>query len=217
MIVAKDSAVTLVGGGELGPDDLTTALRVAPRLIAADGGGQRVLAAGLSPEAVIGDLDSLSQPARAAFGDILIAVQEQDTTDFEKCLMRIDAPLVVAIGFLGGRLDHTLAVLNVLARHDRFPVVLLGPEDCAVCVPAGGLSLRVPPRTRVSLMPLGPVNCTARGLRWPLEGARLAPEGAVSISNEAGDAGVVDLQAEGPLLAVLPRSAVVAVLEALAR
>ena len=46
------SGVTLLGGGAIGPDDLATALSVAPRLVAADGGASAALAAGHMPEAV---------------------------------------------------------------------------------------------------------------------------------------------------------------------
>jgi thiamine pyrophosphokinase len=42
---------------------------------------------------------------------------EQDTTDFEKCLYSVAAPLLLGVGFLGGRADHHLAAMNVLVRY----------------------------------------------------------------------------------------------------
>jgi len=180
------------------------ALSLAPSLVAADGGADVVLAAGLRPDAVIGDMDSLSAKARAAFHDVLHPVAEQTTTDFEKCLLRIDAELVVALGVTGGRLDHTLAALNTMARFAKRRIIALGGVDCAALVPKGGLRLDLAPGTRLSLMPLGRVACTARGLRWPLEAAEMAPDGAVSISNEVGPTGRVEVEAEGPLLVTLP-------------
>ena len=58
--------VTLVGGGDPRPEGIEEALKYAPTLIAADGGADRALALGFRPEAVIGDLDSLSPAARDA-------------------------------------------------------------------------------------------------------------------------------------------------------
>ncbi len=202
-VESKDMA-TLVGGGKLRPGAVQEALSLAPQLFAADGGADAILALGLTPRAVIGDMDSISEQARAAFGPVLVTVAEQDTTDFEKCLLRIDAPVVIAVGFTGGRLDHQFAVMNALARHSHRYVVLLGSEDCAMVVPAGGIGVALSAGTRVSLLPLAAAECSATGLRWPVDGCRLAPDGLVSVSNEA--TGPVSVSASGPVLISLPRS-----------
>ena len=57
---------TLVGGAPVTIRTLEEALRHAPRLIAVDGGADAALAAGMIPETVIGDLDSISDAARSA-------------------------------------------------------------------------------------------------------------------------------------------------------
>ena len=54
-IVQSLQGVTLAGGGPFGKLALKRALRLAPRLVAADGGADRLLQLGHSPEAVIGD------------------------------------------------------------------------------------------------------------------------------------------------------------------
>ena len=58
--------VTLIGGGEVGPQALAAALALAPVVAAADSGADAALAHGLLPRAVIGDLDSLSDDARGS-------------------------------------------------------------------------------------------------------------------------------------------------------
>ena len=175
---------------------------MAPVLVAADGGANRALDAGLRPNAVIGDLDSISDRARAAFAEVLHHIAEQETTDFEKALSRIAAPAVIALGFTGARLDHTLAVFNVLARRMDRRVILLGPEDVAFLLPAEG-RLDLPAGTRLSLMPLGPSRVETRGLRWDADGRRFDPAGHTSPSNEVVS-GPVSFRAEGPVLAILP-------------
>lgn len=198
----SDSAVTLVGGAAIAPRSLDAALALAPDLVAADGGADACLARGLAPLAVIGDMDSISAAAARAFAGRLHPVPEQETTDFDKALSRIEAPLVLALGFSGGRLDHELAALQGLVRHADRPCLLLGPESLALhCPPA--LDLPLDPGTTVSLFPFAPLRVASEGLRWPTGGIDFAPATRAGTSNEA--TGPVRLRPEGRgMLVILP-------------
>lgn len=203
-VVTSGRGVTLIGGGAVTADDLTLALELAPTLVAADGGADCALSLGQTPDAVIGDLDSISDDARGVIpADRIHHVAEQDSTDFEKCLTRIDAPFVVAVGFAGRRLDHTLAALNVLVRTVHPPCFLLAADDVAF-VPPAQLSLDMPPGTRLSLFPMGRVNGKSQGLRWPIKGLEFAPAGRIGTSNET--TGPVELSLNGPVILMLPRA-----------
>lgn len=215
-IVTTEGGVTLIGGGAVGRGELALALSLAPTLVAADGGADAALAEGQVPVAVIGDLDSISDAARAAIpGDALHRVAEQDSTDFQKCLTRISARFVIAVGFAGRRLDHTLAALTVMARlPGRPPVLMIAAEDVVfVCPPRLTLSLAA--GTRVSLWPIGRAQGTSAGLRWPIDGIDFAPDGRVGTSNEA--VGTVTLTMDGSMLVLLPRDQTRAALAALLR
>ncbi|MRX50796.1 thiamine diphosphokinase [Paracoccus sp. S-4012] len=202
-LVATGGGVTLIGGGEVEPADIDGAVALAPLVVAADSGADRALAHGLMPAAVIGDFDSISDAARAVIpAERLHPVPEQDSTDFEKCLTRISARFVLALGFTGARLDHTLAAVSVLARVPAPPVLLIGPADVAFLAPPR-LHLPLDPGTRVSLWPLGPALGTSLGLRWPIDGIDFAPAGAIGTSNEA--TGPVTLALDGRMLVLLPR------------
>ena len=110
--------VTLVGGGSVAPADLAAALAIAPEAVAADGGGDHALPDGHAFRVVIGDMDSLSGAERLrAAGVPIHEVEEQDSTDLEKCLYSVEAPLFVGLGFLGGRIDHHLAAMNALVKN----------------------------------------------------------------------------------------------------
>ncbi|WBU65401.1 thiamine diphosphokinase [Paracoccus aerodenitrificans] len=204
---------TLIGGGKVTSDDLETALARAPVLVAADGGADAAIALGRVPDLAIGDFDSISEPARAALGPSrLLHIAEQDSTDFAKALGHIKARFVLAIGFSGRRLDHTLAALNVMIRHREPPCLMLAAEDIAFLTPPE-LSLPLSPGTRVSLFPLGPSRGRSQGLRWPIDGLEFSPGGRVGTSNEA--TGPVHLTMEGPMLTMLPREALDLALAAL--
>ena len=208
-LLVHDGPVALVGAGP--PDGLEAALSRAGRVVAADGGAAASLAAGRVPDAVIGDLDSLDAASRAAIpAERIHRMGGQDDTDFEKCLKRIRAPLVLAAGFLGGRADHALAALGALPRFPR--CVLVGAEDCVRALPEGETRLDLPPGGRVSLFPLVPVTGRSEGLEWPIDGLALSPTGRVGTSNRA--TGPVRLAMHGPgCLLILPAEALDAMIQ----
>ena len=197
--------VTLVGGGPVAPAELAAALALAPEALAADGGGDHPLPEGWAFRAVIGDMDSLAGADRLrAAGVPIHDVSEQDTTDLEKCLYSVEAPLFIGLGFLGGRIDHHLAAMNALVQYPGKPVVLIGGEDlCFLCPPRFAMDLAA--GTRVSLFPMGPVTGLAsEGLRWPVEGLAFRPDGRIGASN-AAMGGRVLLGFDAPrMLVILP-------------
>ena len=216
MILQADCGVTLMGGGAGTPAQLRRALVRAPRLVAVDGGADRALAMGHRPELVVGDLDSLSPAGRAALGpDRIRHIPEQDTTDFDKALRSIAAPFVLAVGFMGARVDHTLGAFNVLARHPGRACVLLGARDVCFLAPRA-VTLRLAPGTRLSLFPMGPVRGQSAGLHWPLDGIDFAPGGMTGLSNRVSDPEVRLAFSAPRMLVLLPAGALDAALAALA-
>ena len=196
--------VTLVGGGPVAPAELAAALALAPEAVAADGGGDHALPAGHAFRAVIGDMDSLRGAERLRGAGVPIhAVDEQESTDLEKCLYSVAAPLFVGLGFLGGRIDHHLAAMNALAKNPEQRVVLIGGEDlCFLCPRVFAIDLAA--GARVSLFPMAPVRGLEwEGLRWPLRGS-FRPDGRIGTSNIALG-GRVRMAFDAPrMLAILP-------------
>lgn len=213
VIVQSRAGVTLVGSGRFGAVALARARAMAPGLVAADGGADRLLALDARPDAVIGDLDSISPAARKAFAVVLHEVPEQESTDFEKALRAIEAPFVLGLGFTGGRLDHGLAVLNALVRHPARRCVILGGGEAIFAAPPE-LALDLPAGTRLSLFPLAEVTGRSSGLRWPIAGLSFAPGGRIGTSNAVE--GPVRLEFDAPgMLVIVPARFVERVIGAL--
>ena len=211
VIVQSTAGVTLAGGGRFSAGLLAEARALAPRVVAADGGADRLLAHGVEPEAVMGDLDSISEAARVRLGHRVHAIPEQVTTDFDKALRSIAAPFILAVGFAGQRLDHALAVLTSLLAHPMQRCLVLSPTDVVFLCPPR-IEMRLKPGMRLSLYPLGEVHCQSEGLKWPTEGLDFAPWGMIGTSNEVA-APVVRLAVDQPrMLVILPRPATRAVL-----
>ena len=162
--------------------------------------------AGILPVAVIGDFDSISAEARRAVpADRLHPIAEQDSTDFEKCLARIAAPMVIGVGFGGGRLDHQLAALHGLARFAAQPCVLLGRRDLVFLAPPE-LRLDLAKGMRFSLFPMAEVRARSNGLRWALDGIGFAPGARIGTSNQVS--GPVRIACDRPaMLIILPAAA----------
>ncbi|MGI3187381.1 thiamine diphosphokinase [Nioella aestuarii] len=207
--------MTILGGGDVNPDDLADSLRKAPALVAADGGADRALDLGFTPDLVVGDLDSLSATARASIpADRLIRVAEQESTDFEKALSRIEAPGVLALGMTGRRTDHELAAWHVLMRC-RWPRCIVVAEEDIVFLCPPVLRLFLPVGTRLSLFPMAKVSGISRGLHWPIDGIAFAPGRTIGTSNRVATE-EVRIELDHPaMLVILPKEHLPAAVSAL--
>ncbi|NBZ89451.1 thiamine diphosphokinase [Stagnihabitans tardus] len=213
VIVQSTDGVTLAGGSAFSARLLAEARELAPRVVAADGGADRLLAHGVEPEAVMGDLDSISDGARLRLADRVHHIAEQVTTDFDKALRSIAAPFVVAVGFAGQRLDHGLAVLTSLLAHPEKRCLVMSATDVVFLCPPR-LELALTPGSRFSLYPLGEVRCRSEGLRWPTAGLDFSPWGRVGTSNEVAAPRVRLEVDQARMLVILPRRAAGAVARA---
>ncbi|MEJ6394304.1 thiamine diphosphokinase [Gymnodinialimonas sp. 2305UL16-5] len=206
-----------VGGAPVAESSYFSANARCSALVGADGGGDTILAQGQIPDLVVGDMDSLTAQAREVIPpDRLHPIAEQDSTDFEKVLRVTEAPLVLAVGFTGGRLDHGLAALHALIRFCDRAVILLGGEDLIFHTPRH-IDLILPPDSRLSLFPLGPVRVRGTGVKWPKAGLDIVmdPMTKIGTSNEVTK-GQVALATDRPgLLTILPATSLDAAIGAL--
>jgi len=205
MIVDEKCPITLVGGADVTKATLDRARGLAPVVVAADGGADAALINQAVPQAVIGDFDSLSDWARGQVPPgALHPIPDQDSTDFDKCLRNIRAPLIIGVGFSGARLDHQLAAYNTLVRHPHRRCILLGTEELVFLAPPA-VRLDVPEGCEVSLFPFGAVEGVSDGLKYPIAGLNFAPDGRVGTSTHAS--GPVNLSVTAPkMLVILPQA-----------
>ncbi len=183
-----ETPVLLVGGGPVDPAMLAAARARTGAIVAADQGADRLARLGAVPDAILGDLDSLADPAGwRARGVAVRRIAEQDTTDFEKCLYATEAPHYLALGFTGGRMDHTLAVFHAMLRRPEKPVVLIGEVEAMALLPPGrALRVAVGEGARVSIFPLAECRgIVSEGLAWPVAGLAMAPGRQIGTSNRA--------------------------------
>ena len=200
----------IVGAGE--PSSPST---LPPRgetlVIAADGGYPLAVRLFGTPDLAVGDFDSLGYLPEGV--KTVTHPSEKDDTD-----MALAAELAIAngaeelilLGALGGRLDHTVANLQLLASLAARGVrtTLVGADGVAVTALVGGECARFPATAHgtLSVFAFGgdAAGVTLTGLKYPLDKATLTPRFPLGVSNElVGGEAAVSLQS-GTLLLFYP-------------
>lgn len=176
----------LIVGGSPDADALLVATLAASidRVVAADGGASLCDAAGVVPDAIVGDMDSVTRELldslSAEGANVARSNADKDVTDLSLAVdhaRSLGATEVLFTGILGGRLDHTLAALDVVMRScDLIPSIrekgqrgwaisARGPRE-RLQLSGKGATVSVfawHPRTRVVTV----------GLKWGLDGEKL--------------------------------------------
>ncbi len=184
-------------------------------VVGADGGLDRAATLGVGVDVLVGALDSVSPAAlaRAEASGVRIVRHPvaKDATDLELALdeaVSLGARRALVVASAGGRLDHLLASLLLLAS-DRYASIdvdaLLG--DALVHVVRGERTLAGRVGELLTLVPLGgpAVGVATSGLEYPLAGETLQPGSTRGVSNvfTASEARVS--VRDGVLLAIRPR------------
>lgn len=177
------------GAGAYGTQRPEAAALSGALAIAADGGYAQMERWGIEPHLVVGDFDSLGRipqgvevvrhPVMKDDTDMMLAVEEGLARGCGRFLI---------YGGLGGRLDHALANLHILAMlaRRRCPAFLLG-ADCAITAVCGGTLAFAPGhKGTISIFAWGGAakGISLTGLLYPLEDAELSPERPLGVSNE---------------------------------
>ena len=189
--------IAFIGGEGPGRRFLREIARGADLLVAADSGLVLCEDAGLTPDWILGDMDSLDDPLRLEKypqGKILRFLADKDFTDTELALhflhneKRCDEVWFAGGG--GGRLDHLFAIRSIFDR-DRPPDRWFPGNEEIRCLQEGrALGAALPPGSIVSVFPLGsgPWAAESTGLKWPIN----------DLVWERGSAWISNIATEGP-------------------
>lgn len=142
---------------------------------------------GIVPDAVVGDLDSVSGEALASGLDIY-KFDDPNTTDCDKLLAWVEAQghfQIDLIGVEGDRLDHVLATLGSCAKS-RLKIRLVLRTGLGYVLRSGSHRLETTTGDRISLLPIvESTGVSASNVQWPFDQAVMSLTGFVSVSNVA--------------------------------
>ena len=159
-------------------------------VIAVDGGYAHLQSVGCTPDIALGDFDSLGyvpkglkveqHPTHKDKSDLELAFDYVSEHGFSK---------VVAYGARGGRLDHTMANLQICARFaEKGMDVELVDLDSVVSILVGPGTLKLPARKTGVVSVFSAVDLShgvsERGLVYPLDNASLPNRTTLGLSNE---------------------------------
>jgi thiamine pyrophosphokinase len=191
-------------------------------IIAADSGLHAAERAGVVPDLIIGDMDSIGDPAilaRYPPESVRRWPRDKDYTDTElaMAIMRERGIAdIVLVGGCGGRLDHLFAI-KALFDGECFPSLWIGEESVVIAVGDGASSCGVRVSSigsedPVSVFPVGehPQACASDGFHWPVDGLGWN-EGRYSLSNRCPAGSFEFFCTEGRFILVVPLSASVSI------
>jgi thiamine pyrophosphokinase len=192
--------IAFIGGEGPNPvfaaETVKQARKAGPVLIAAaDSGLIPAEAAGLSPDWIIGDMDSLAEKDAQSRLEkypperVRSYPRDKDYTDTELVLALLEeqgCEETWLVGGGGGRLDHLLAIRSLFERPRCPARWITSREDVHILTGPQSFAAKLKPGAMVSLLPLGegPWDAESKGLKWPVAGLPWS-RGFIAISNLA--------------------------------
>jgi len=189
--------IMILLGGSPPPEERVRAEAARSRaLVCANGGYKVAMSAGLSPDLVVGDLDSLPSWAQEKLPEGAVHRDpNQDDNDLEKAVRQAfrrwgpEAELVLlGAGADHGRVDHAIANLGVLVAEPHRRIQQVEGAGRLVELRSGKLAIEDAVGVAVSVLPwsLHGAVISEVGLHFPLD-EELLKLGGRGLSNEVGD------------------------------
>lgn len=206
----------IIANGKLNHSaDLVALLNQADFLIAVDGGANHCASLGITPDILLGDLDSITPAILEELENKEVPIHRhptrKDATDLELAVdLAIDkgATTVWLAGVLGGRWDMSIANI-MLAASDKYTdqEMFLLDKDCSMQIlhPGKIYTINGVPQQRVSFLPLKNEVCdvTLRGFEYPLTLHTMPFGSTLGVSNIIKNPQATVKHSKGVLLCIL--------------
>lgn len=180
-------------------------------IVCADGGANIAMKLGLTPNVIIGDLDSIHPKTLRYFRNVKIKkLPNQNSTDLEKAFayaIRNQYNDIVVLGVTGGRIDHEAGNISALAKFSRRVKIKFIDEHGELVYINRGKKFHLPLDTTISLIPLSHcAGIVTSGLKWNLKNESLRLGLRESTSNIVVDSPVSIKVRTGDLLLFIVNS-----------
>ena len=206
-------ALILVNGELYKPNVLRSRIRAEAfdLVLGADGGARNAHTLNVTLDAIIGDLDSVSDLEQQGNSDIKCVSYpaEKDESDLELALLYAKeqgADRIVIVGAMGGRMEMTIANILLITRASLSScrIEMWHGEQTGWVIKPPGEDISGHPGDSVSLIPLGGdvSGITTEGLKYPLKDEGLSLGSSRGISNLMDEPMARVRLAQGLLLAV---------------
>ena len=166
-------------------------LKSGRSIVCCDGATMKLVAAGLEPTIVIGDMDSLIPEYKITFADRLFHDPDQETNDLTKAVdfcAKNDVKKAYILGATGLREDHTLGNISLLASYtSKLEIEMYTNTGYFISV-SESMLLKSYPGQQISFFSLTPqTSLTLKNLKYPLENRPLLSWWEGTLNEALGD------------------------------
>jgi len=166
-------------------------IKNAERIVCCDGSADNTLLAGFTPDAIVGDMDSLSGELANRFADRLFPDDDQTTNDLTKAVawcINSGYKNLVIVGATGKREDHTIGNVSLLAEYIK-EVNIIMLTDTGLFIPIlESASLSSFQGQQISIFSIDPeTGITSTGLKYPLKKSKITNWWAATLNEALGD------------------------------
>jgi thiamine pyrophosphokinase len=178
----------------------------ADAVVCCDGSAESLVNSGMIPDAIVGDMDSLSDELTIRFSDRIFVDDNQETNDLTKAVKWCHASGyddITILGATGKREDHTIGNISLLAEYSEYVNVKM-VTDTGIFLPFHrSCIIETNPGQQVSIFSVSPeTKITSEGLRYPLINRKLKNWWEATLNEAIGN--VVELKFEvGPVIVFL--------------
>jgi len=165
-----------------------------PFIICADGSSNKLIKTKIIPDIIIGDLDSIDKNVMLKYikkGVPVMKLFDQETTDFEKCILfcrERNFNNLIILGAISDRTDHSLNNFSIIKRYYHEFDITIFDNYFKIKFLTDSISFKYKIGETVSLLPF-PVarDITTEGLMYSLKNETLAlglREGTLNVATK---------------------------------
>jgi len=188
----EENNIVIVADGSFPEHEIPLGyLKNAGKIICCDGSVGNLVSAGYIPDAIVGDLDSLTENLAIRFADRIFLDESQATNDLTKAVQwcrEMNYNEIVIVGATGKREDHTIGNISLLAEYAKTMNVKM-VTDTGIFIPfLKSCTVQSFPGQQVSLFSIDPeTKITSSGLKFPLNGIKISNWWVATLNEAPGD------------------------------
>lgn len=205
-MTAPYKCVVVANGSFPQTDGTLDYLHKASVIIACDGAIEALHKAGVAPDAIVGDLDSIPARFREHYADRIHQIEDQEINDLTKAVRfahEAGHTEVLILGATGLREDHTLGNISLLMNYAPMFQRIEMMSDYGLFTPLlRTTTLESHPGQQVSLFSMYPEGeISTDGLRWPIRNRKLTAWWQGTLNEALGKSFTITLSAGAGIIA----------------
>ena len=181
-------------------------LKEADKIICCDGAAVDLLGFGLEPDAIVGDIDSLTQDIIEKFRDRIFRDDDQETNDLTKAVKWCSVSGyrdVVILGATGKREDHTIGNISLLTEYIKLINVIMVTDTGMLLPLLKSTRMASNPGQQISVFSIDPeTEISSSGLKYKLDGIKLKNWWRATLNEAVGDSFYLEFNG-GPVIVYL--------------